>query len=305
MGTGLFKAGQARAMTPAPEDETMDEIRRWVADSGYSRFLGMELTAIDAENATLRLPYREENSNPGDVLHGGCAASLGIVGGQAVARAALGAAAGSFHTAQLQVAYLAAARAEEVIATAKLRRRGKTLCFVDIDIATEAGKPVATVLTTVRGRLGAPPAETPTAASDESGTDPGEIGPFIEQQPFIANRRIHIEHMTGGTSRLSLPFDDEKNGDAEGGVHEGAVSALLDTCGAMASWATSGVGPYRASTVSLQSEALAPAPASELVAYGRCYHRDADLFWSDVEVAIADSRCVVSRGTVLYRIVTN
>lgn len=283
----------------------MDEIRGWIAKSGYSRFLGMELTAIDAESATLRLPYREENSNPGDILHGGCAASLGIVGGQAVARAALGPAAGGFHTAQIQVAYLAAAKAEEVIATARLRRRGKTLCFVDIDIATEEGKPIATVLTTIRGRFGETPAQTPTASPTESGSDPSAIGHFIEEQSFIANRRIHIEHMASGTSRLSVPFDDEKNGDAEGGVHEGAVSALLDTCGAMASWATSGIGPYRASTVSLQSESLAPAPAGDMVAYGRCYHRDADLFWSGVEVATADTRRVISRGTVLYRILTN
>ena len=34
--------------------------------------------------------------------------------------------------------------------------------------------------------------------------------------------------MTGGTSRLVMPLIDD-NCDASGGVHEGAVLALLDT----------------------------------------------------------------------------
>ena len=84
-----------------------------------------------------------------------------------------------------------------------------------------------------------------------------------------------------------------------------AIAALLDTCGAMASWAESGIGPYRASTVSLQSEAFAPAPAEDLVAYGRCTHRDGDIFWADVDITAASTATVVGRGTVLYRIVTN
>ena len=282
----------------------MKEIARWIEDSGYSSFLGAELVEIDSENARLRLPWNPGNSNPGEVLHGGCAASLGILGGQAVARAALGPEAGGFHTAQLQVAYLAAAQNEEVTAEARLLRRGKTLCFVRIDVATLGGKPIASILTTVRGRCGETPARTPAHGGDHRESDPSEIGGFIEQQPFIANRKLRIEHMTGGTSRLSMPFSDEHNGDAEGGVHEGAVAALLDTCGAMAAWAESGIGPYRASTVSLQSESLAPAPAEDLVAYGRCTHRDGDMFWADVDITVASTSNLIGRGTVLYRIVT-
>ena len=282
----------------------MKEIVNWIEDSGYSGFLGAQLVEVDGESAHLRLPWASGNSNPGEVLHGGCAASLGILGGQAVARAALGPDAGGFHTAQLQVAYLAAAQEEEVSAHAQLLRRGKTLCFVRTDVATLGGKPIASILTTVRGRFGEPPAATPRHGGDHGESDPSEIGSFIEQQPFIANRKLRIEHMTGGTSRLSMPFSEENNGDAEGGVHEGAVAALLDTCGAMAAWAESGIGPYRASTVSLQSEALAPAPAEDLVAYGRCFHRDGDIFWSNVDITTAESGDILGRGTVLYRIVT-
>ncbi len=283
----------------------MKEISKWIEDSGYSSFLGAELLDVDGESAKLRLPWNTANSNPGDVLHGGCAVSLGILGGQAVARAALGPQAAGFHTAQLQVSYLAAAQKEEVIAQAHLLRRGKTLCFVRTDVTTQSGKPIAAILTTVRGRFGKNPAPPPSHGGDHGESDPGEIGGFIEQQPFIANRKLRIEHMSGGTSRIAMPFANQHNGDCEGAVHEGAIAALLDTCGAMASWAESGIGPYRASTVSLQSEAFAPAPAEDLVAYGRCTHRDGDIFWADVDITAASTATVVGRGTVLYRIVTN
>ena len=94
----------------------MDEIRSWVENSPYSRFLGVKLERVDAAGARLVLPYSDENSNPGKALHGGCAASIGAIGGQVVARAVLGADAGPCHTAQMQVSYLAAAIGEDVVA---------------------------------------------------------------------------------------------------------------------------------------------------------------------------------------------
>ncbi|MFP6663788.1 MAG: hotdog fold thioesterase [Deltaproteobacteria bacterium] len=281
----------------------MDEIREWIEQSPYCKYLGIRLDHLDEKSARLILPYQDENSNPGNALHGGCAASLGAIGGQAVARAALGPESGPWHNAQMQVSYLAAAIGEDVIAEAELLRRGKELCFVSIIVKTTEGKPIASITTTVRGRMGAAPAETSTTAGDHGESEPGEMGPHIGMVPFIGNRGISVEHMTGGTSRLIMPFA-ENNTDLAGGVHEGAVLALLDTTGAMGSWAESGPGPYRASTVSMQLQNLAPAPQADLVAYGRCVQRDGAIFWTDVEVAGATDGRVVARGTVLYRILT-
>ncbi len=281
----------------------MEEIRKWVEDSPYSKFLGIRLDHLDEKSARLLLPYQDENSNPGRALHGGCAASLGAIGGQAVARAALGAESGSWHTAQMQVSYLAAAIGEDVVAEARLLRRGKELCFVSIGVKTSEGKSIADITTTVRGRMGAEPVETVASAGDHGDNDPGIMGPHIGKVPFIGNRGITVEHMTGGTSRLVMPFGED-NADLAGGVHEGAVLALLDTTGAMGSWAESGPGPYKASTVSMQLQNLSPAPKTDLVAYGRCVQRDGTIFWTDVEVAGAGDGQVISRGTVLYRIVT-
>lgn len=280
----------------------MDEIRSWVEDSPYSRFLGIKLEQLDETRARLVLPYRDENSNPGKALHGGCAASLGAIGGQAIARAALGAAAGPWHTAQMQVSYLAAAIGEDVVAEAHLLRRGRELCFVAVDIKTSGDKPIASITTTIRGRMGGPAHETYVSAGDAGEADPGQMGPHISKVPFIGNRGICIEHMTGGTSRLVMPLL-ETNTDLTGGIHEGAVLALLDTAGAMASWAEAGPDMFKASTVSMQLQNLGPAPKGDLVAYGRCVENDNEIYWSDVEVASASDGRVTARGCVLYRIV--
>jgi len=281
----------------------LNEIHDWVADSPYSRFLGVRLEHVDESSARLRLPYKDENSNPGKALHGGCAASLGTIGGHAVAHAALGEAAAPFHTGQMQVSYLAAAIGEDVVAEARLLRRGKELCFVAVDVRTSEGKAIASVTSTVRGRFAAEPAETVATQGDHGEAEPGPMGPHIGRVPFIGHRGIVVEHMTGGTSRLVMPYRED-NADLSGGVHEGAVLALLDTTGAMASWAESGPGPYKASTMAIQVQNFAPAPKADLVAYGRCVQRDGDVFWSDVEVANATDGRLSARGTVFYRIIT-
>jgi len=280
-----------------------DFVSEWVAKSGYTAALGVELEIIDAETALLRLPFGEQNCNPGKALHGGCAASLAVTGAHAVTRAALGAESGPWHTAALQVNYLAAAIDEDVTARAVLLRRGKEMCFVEVDVSREDGKPIAHATAAVRARFGAPPAELYRSAGDHGRSDPGQMGPHIGKMPFTAARGFVVEHMTGGTSRIVMPAR-AANADASGGTHEGAVLALLDTTGAMAAWATTGPGPYKASTPALQAQILAPPEGGDLVAYGRCVQRDTELLWSEVEVTSAADRRVLARGTVVYRIVT-
>ena len=73
---------------------------------------------------------------------------------------------------------------------------------------------------------------------------------------------------------------------------------------AMAAWAESGPGPYRASTPSLQLQNISAAKREGLVAYGRCVQRDQEIFWTDVEVASQETGEVRARGNVLYRILT-
>jgi acyl-coenzyme A thioesterase PaaI-like protein len=124
--------------------------------------------------------------------------------------------------------------------------------------------------------------------------------------PFTRARQLSVEHMAGGTSRLTLPLI-EANGGADGSIHEGAALALLDTTGAMAAWGVTGPGPFKASTAALQAQMLGRAD-QELVGFGRVVHRAGDLFWVDVDLAErgggGGGGRLVGRGTVIYRIVT-
>ena len=93
----------------------------------------------------------------------------------------------------------------------------------------------------------------------------------------MAARGIRVEHMAGGRSRLVHAVISDANARRSGGGHhEGALLALLDTTGAMAAWAETGPGRFKASTPALQAQVLAPAPAADLVAYGRLATRDGE-----------------------------
>ncbi len=281
----------------------MEEIRSWVEDSPYAANLGVQLEACEEGRVRLTLPYQDGNSNPGKALHGGCAASLGVIGAQAVTRATLGIEAAPFHTASLQVNYLAAAIGEDVVAEATLLRRGKNMCFAEVDVATAEGKSIAHVTSMVRGRFGEAPVKLYESARDNGASDPGPMGPHVGAMPFTKARGLVVAHMTDAHSRIAMPAS-QNNADLSGGVHEGAVLALLDTTGAMASWAETGPGPFKASTPSLQAQIIAPPLEEDLIGYGRLIQRDGDAFWADAEVAGQSSGRVIARGTVIYRIVT-
>ncbi|MCG8589627.1 MAG: PaaI family thioesterase [Proteobacteria bacterium] len=281
----------------------MDEIRSWLEASPYGAGLGVEARAVSEQRVHLALPFQHSNSNGDKALHGGVVASMIDLAGQAVARAALGAESAPWHTAAIQVAYLAAALGEAIEAEATLLRRGKELAFASVSVRTEDGKPVAQGLVSVRGRFAAALSPPPEALGDDGAEDLGPMGPFLQRVPFHGKLGLSAEHMAGGRSRIVMPWC-ESNADAAGGVHEGALLALLDTTGAMAAWAETGLGRFKASTPGIQARIFAPPPRAELVGYGRVLYRDRELFFCEVEIVDREHHRAIARGTVNYRIVT-
>lgn len=281
----------------------MTSTRQWVETSAFGSGLGIQVDEITDTSARLVLPFRTENSNPGDALHGGCAAALGLIGGHAIARTVFGEEFTTFHTANCQISYLAAAIGEEVIATTTLLRRGKEMCFSETTVATNEGKPISHITSLVRGRKNDGQGNPMVSHGDKGESDPGEMGPFIGMMPFTKARQLNVEHMVDSHARIVMPLGDA-NGDRDGGFHEGAALALLDTTGAMAAWAAVGPGNHKASTVALQAQVVGSLQAEDLIGYGQIAAQDGDLFWADVEVADAKTNHVQVRGTVIYRIVT-
>lgn len=282
----------------------MSDVKNWVEGSAFSKKLGVQAKSITETDAELFLPFREGNSNPGGALHGGVYASMSIISAHATARTTLGAEAGPFHTVGFQINYLSAAINEGVTAKARVLRRGKELVFVEVTCTSDAGKDVSHATMMIRGRVGAEINEGPTCQTAVAGDQPGDMGPAITQMvPFIHERGIVIEHMADGEARLLMPWIED-HGDADGGTHEGAALALLDTAGAMAGWAVTGPGAYKASTPSMQAQVRVAPPRQDLIAYAKVSYRDNEIFYSDVEVAGKDDKKVYAKGTIMYRIVT-
>jgi uncharacterized protein (TIGR00369 family) len=115
-------------------------ITEFLKHSPFVLHLGMRLESIERDRARLVMPYRGELATIGDVVHGGALSAL-------VDTAAM-AASWSAHevegeqlrgtTVALSVDFVAAAQGQEVTADARVIRRGKSLCFCDVDV-TDAG----------------------------------------------------------------------------------------------------------------------------------------------------------------------
>ncbi len=280
----------------------MRDIEEWIARSRYCRALGIGCDNVSRERCVLRLPYHEANANVGGVLHGGVAASLSACAGQVVARAALGPSSGPWHTADLQINYLAAASAEPLIAEGRLLRNGKDLCYAAIEISGQEGRPIASAIALVRGRFGAAAAAMPARQINVPGAGPAPMAERIGKNSFVAARGMSMTYQQNGMCLMQMPWQ-ESNEDACGGLHEGAALALLDTAAAMASFSLTGFTAGRASTPSIQAQMLAPLPAVGVEAHARIAFRDGDLFWSDAEISGIEDGLVYARGTVVYRIV--
>ena len=279
-----------------------------VAATPYCARLGVVVEALALDGARVRVPYKDENSNPGRALHGGVAAStIDIAGVLAATTGFAGKPIFDAGTLDLSVAYLAAAIGEDIVADAQVLRRGKEIVYVDVDVRNDGGKRIAKGLVTHRV-LDRPPAgaERQRTTHAEPATAEGgqvpKLARAIVSVPFMASLGLEITHMHDGRSGLRMPLAPDRT-DAGGAIHEGALAALLDTTGAMASWSIAGLDlRYKASTVGIHVSYHAPA-RGDVVAEARTWRRNDEIFLNQVTLSEHGSRRVVATGTVTYRIV--
>jgi uncharacterized protein (TIGR00369 family) len=274
--------------------------------------LGVAVESIAPDRVVVRVPYKDENSNPGRALHGGVAASTIDVAGVLAAWSGL-AAERAFEggTLDLAVNYLAAAIGEDIVAEARVLRRGKEIVYSDVDVRNDAGKAIAKGLVTYRaverGQVRAGEERQRRARAEAPATETGgevpKLARAIVSVPFMASLGLAIMHMKDGRAVLRMPFTTDK-ADHGGVIHEGALAALVDTTGAMASWSLAGLDlRYKASTVGIHVSYHVPAEGDDVVAEGRTWRRNDEIFLNQVTVSGATSRTVVATGAVTYRIV--
>jgi uncharacterized protein (TIGR00369 family) len=270
--------------------------------------LGIRVEAIELDRVRLRVPYRDENANPGRALHGGVAASAIGIAGALAALSGVDATAPETTTLDLAVNYLAAAIGEDVVAAAEVLRRGKELTYVDVDIRSDAGKRIAKGLVTYRA---VDPSQFPSAGARQrfgvpevvAAREPLRGARAFMAVPFIARLGMELRHARDGEAVLSMPFKAE-NADHDGAVHEGALAALIDTSGALASWSITGLDfTYKASTVGIHVSHHVAARGEDVLAHARTWRRNNEIFLNQVTVSGAASGRVVATGSVTYRIV--
>lgn len=128
-----------------------DFVRQFFPTSPFVQHLGMQLTDMQPDMATLTLPFADVLVTIGTTIHGGAIATL-------IDTAAMVAAWSSEEiptnqrgsTASMTVAYLASAEHEDIRATARVLRRGRSLVYLDVEVQSTSGKGIAKGLVTYK-----------------------------------------------------------------------------------------------------------------------------------------------------------
>jgi uncharacterized protein (TIGR00369 family) len=290
--------------------DPLRELADRVTRSPYVARLGLLVDTIALDRVVVRVPYKDENSNPGKALHGGVAASTIDVAGVLAAWTGLAAARDvESGTLDLSVNYLSAAIGEDIVAEAAVLRRGKEIVYTDVDVKNVAGKGIAKGLVTHRALArdaAAVRGDRQRLAHADPPVETGDVPSLaraIVSVPFMASLGLAITHMKDGRAVVRMPCTPDKT-DAAGAIHEGALAALLDTTGAMASWSVAGLDlRYKASTVGIHVSFHAPLVGEDVVAEGWTRRRNDEIFLNEVRVSGARSGTVVATGAVTYRIV--
>jgi uncharacterized protein (TIGR00369 family) len=123
---------------------TFDELAAQLTESPFHQVLGLRLDAFDpgAQSVAIRCvfgPQVERNRGTGQ-YHGGVIASLIDIAGDFALIGALGY---GVPTINFRVDYLRPALNSDLVARARVRKAGKTIGVVDIDVEQDGGRVIA------------------------------------------------------------------------------------------------------------------------------------------------------------------
>src|SRR5213593_2141335 len=117
-----------------------DLVRNVIVGSPFGILVGVEHETIETGRVRLRLPFRPEVTTVGDVVHGGAIASLVDVAATAAVWSGADLAASQRGTTiGFSVSFLAAARGQDLLATARVIQRGRTICVIDVEVGGADG----------------------------------------------------------------------------------------------------------------------------------------------------------------------
>ena len=138
---------------------------------------------------------------------------------------------------------------------------------------------------------------------DRAASNIRRMGRVIESMPFAKHLGMELLEVSDGRAKLVMRYQDE-NSTAAKALHGGAISALIDTTGAMAAWTTAEIATpkYFGSTVGINVNYLSGAIGEDVFAEGTILKRGKEIIYTDVRVTNADGK-LLAQGSVTYRIV--
>lgn len=131
------------------EQTRMALVKAFIPHSPHAAALGISIEQIKADRAVLAMPFKPELVTMGDVVHGGAistlidtAATVAAWATDEVPESPSGA------TVSLSVNFISAARACDLVADARVVRRGRKLSFVEIEAKDPNGTLIANGIAT-------------------------------------------------------------------------------------------------------------------------------------------------------------
>ncbi len=126
-------------------------MRDVIIGSPLGSLLGLRLEGVESDVVRVRLPFRHEVTTVGEVVHGGAiaglvdvAATAAVWSGADLAQQTRGT------TIGFSLSFLAAGRAQDLLAAARVIRRGRVVCVCEVAVEGADGTPVARALVTYK-----------------------------------------------------------------------------------------------------------------------------------------------------------
>lgn len=121
------------------------EIRARIKSSAestpFSKLVGLVIESIDSGHVVVRLPYRDVLVRSYGIVHGGAIMTLmDVAAGLASATASDGFAPGATNvTIAASTQFVGMVREQDLVATARCTKAGKSISFIDVDVSTADG----------------------------------------------------------------------------------------------------------------------------------------------------------------------
>ena len=294
------------AMTATAEERSrrVQQARARFARDPFAGWLGLTISEAAPDRAVVVLPYRLEHMNAGGVLNGGASASLLTMAGTVAAWTGVDLdAEPHLGCVDLSLQYLAAATEEDVVAEARVLRRGRDLAFLDVALSSRAGQAICRGLliykaTDYAGRTPRLRGEHVLLPAPSPLTPPAAHRLF---RGYVEKLEITPLHQSPGRVRLHMP-STPMHVDERGQLHAGALASIVDIAAVAASWS---LVPRRqgarGSTIGMQVSYPGTA-AGPVVADAHVQQRSEQWLFSTVHVTSEVSGQLVAMGQVTYRL---